>query len=316
MSGILKFLLSRMPVCGIVSSGEDNDDPTDSDDPDTKLDGTDVTDPPESDVTGETELVVAIGAEPAPGSDDIADIEAPLEDGTPPSPLIKQLRQKAKDDATKLREVEAERDAAVARAAPKVAEPEAIVVGEKPTLEGCDYDSDKLAAELEAWIKRGHDAAKQTEDRKTKQTAAEQAYQVQVDAYKDSARALKVKDFDASEKAVEAALPGWQQSAILKHAKNSALFVYAIGRDAPRLKELGAITDPVEFGKKLTTTESEIKTVNKPKFAPEDKPLGHGGGSPAGKSELAVAQAKYEKTGDATEVIRIKKAIKAAGQKA
>jgi hypothetical protein len=116
----------------------------------------------------ETELHVAIGADPVtPGAADADDIEAPMEDGTAPTPLVKQLRQTAKDARKAARDAEAARDAAVKEAealrAPK--DPEAIVVGEKPTLESSEYDQDKFAADLEAYYERKRKADEQERKR-------------------------------------------------------------------------------------------------------------------------------------------------------
>jgi hypothetical protein len=266
---------------------------------------------------GETELVVAIGADPSLGSEEAED-DAPIDDaGTPPTPLIKELRKKARDDARRLRAIEQERDAALAKAtATGVQPPAAVVVGEKPTLETCDYDSAKFETELAAWYDRKRAADEQERGRTEEQRKAQDAYTERLGAYKTGAAALKVADFDASEKVVEAGLSKVQQSILVKHAKNAALLVYALGKDAAKLKELGAIKDPVEFAVRATLLETEIKTVQRPKFKPEGRPAGGGTGSPAtGANALEKARAAAERTGDYTEVNRLKREAKAAGQK-
>lgn len=262
---------------------------------------------------GETELAVAIGADPSLGSGDEED-DKPLEDGTPAPQWAKDLRKKARDDARELRRLEQERDEALAKAAGNgVQPPAAVVVGEKPTFEGCDYDAEKFEAELMAWKDRKRAAEDAEKNRTKEQQDAIDAYAVKQGAYKTGATALKVQDFDASEKAVEAGLSKLQQSIIVKHAKNAALLVYALGKDAARLKEMGAIKDPVEFGVRLAQLESEVRTVQRPKFKPEGRVSGGGTGVPAtGANALEKARAAAEKTGDMTQVLKLRREAKEA----
>lgn len=260
-------------------------------------------------------VLVSIGAEPTLDSDD--EIEAPVDEaGTPPTQLIKDLRTKAREDARKLRTLEAERDAAIAKTVTPPKEPAAIVVGDKPTLEACEYDAEKYGAELLAWNERVRLQDQAEQEREKSRKALEQTYADRLTVYKDGATALKVPDFAVSEKAVEAGLATWQQSIIVKHAKNSALVVYALGRDAAKLKELGAIKDPVEFGIQAALLEGEIKTVKKSEFRPEGRVTGGGTGTPAvSNNALDKAREKAAQTGDFTEVHRLKKEQKAAAAK-
>lgn len=260
-------------------------------------------------------LVVAIGADPSLGSDD-ADIDAPVDDaGTPPSELVKTLRRAAKDAARDKRKAEEERDAAIAAAAGKTAEPPAVVVGEKPTLESCEYDADKFEAALLAWNQRKQQADEAEKKRADEQQAQQTEYATRLTAYKTGAVTLKVKDFDEAERAVEAGLSKLQQSIIVKHAKNAALLVYALGKDATKLKELGAIKDPVAFGIAASNIEKDIKTVKRSEFSPEKTVTAGGGGLATGANALAKARAQAEKTGDYSEVNRLKREQREAERK-
>lgn len=267
---------------------------------------------PEVTPAEETELHVAIGTDPVtPGAGD--DIEAPLEDGSAPTPLVKELRTAAKESARKARELERERDEALAqaRAAQATKEPDAVVVGEKPTLESSEYDQEKFASELEAYYDRKRKAEEQDRKREDGKKAAETAYATRLGVYVDGAKALKVVDFAASEQAVKVGLTPMQQSIIVKHATNAALLVYALGKDGAKLKELGVIADPIEFAARVARIETEIKTVSKPKFQPEKRPAGGGTGSPAtGASALEKAREKAAVSGDYTEVRKLQREAK------
>lgn len=252
-------------------------------------------------------IIVAIGAEPTLGTESEDD---ELIDGQPAPQWAKDLRKKAREDARKIRELEA---AAVTRPA-AAKEPDAIVVGDKPTLESCEFDADKFESDLLAWSDRKAKAEQQERDRNERKTKADTAYATRLNAYTVGAAALKVTDFEASEKLIEQSLTPMQQSIIVKHAKNAALFVYALGRDAVKLKELATITDPVEFAYQMAATEKDIKTMPKSKFTAEKRPEGGGGGGrPATTSAaLDAARKEAERTGDYTQVNRIKSEQKAA----
>lgn len=258
-------------------------------------------------------IIVAIGAEPSLGSDAEND---ELIDGQPAPQWAKDLRTKAREDAKTIRTLEGQ-VAAATRAAPHK-EPDAIVVGDKPTLESCDFDADKFETSLLAWTDRKTKAERQETDRTANATRAQTAYAERLTAYRVGVTALKVADFDASEKLIEQTLLPVQQSIIVKLAKNAALFVYALGRDPAKLKELSTITDPVEFAYQVAAIEKEIKTMPKSKFTMEKRPEGGGGGgrSAGTSAALAAARKKAETTGDYTEVNKLNREIRDAREKA
>lgn len=250
-------------------------------------------------------IVVAIGAEPSLASPE--DDDAPI-DGQPAPQFVKDLRKKAREDSARIRELEAS-EAALKRAQQSTQAPAAVVVGVKPTLESCEYDADKFERDLIAWTERKAQAEQQTRDETARTTNQQQQYQTRLNAYAAGALALKVDDFPKSEKAVEAALSSVQQSIIVKLAKNSALFIYALGRDPAKLAELSKVTDPVAFAYEMAALEKEIKTMPKAKFTAEARPnAGGGGGLPAGGNKaLEAARKKAEETGNYTEVARLKR---------
>lgn len=258
-------------------------------------------------------IIVAIGAEPSLGLPE--DDDAPI-DGQPAPQFVKDLRKKAREDSARIRELEAS-EAALKRAQQSTQAPAAVVVGVKPTLESCEYDADKFERDLIAWTERKAQAEQQTRDETARTTNQQQQYQTRLNAYAAGALALKVDDFPKSEKAVEAALSSVQQSIIVKLAKNSALFIYALGRDPAKLAELSKVSDPVAFAYEMAALEKEIKTMPKSKFTAEQRPnAGGGGGSLAGGNKaLEAARKKAETTGDYTEVNKINREIKDAERK-
>lgn len=265
------------------------------------------------------ELVVAIGKEPdAAVGDDDAEIMAPDDSGQPPSTTLQNLRKKAREDAKALRRMEQERDAAIAAAsAPKPADPAAVVVGEKPTLESCGYDAEKFEVELTAFHDRKRQAEEQDRKRAEAGKAQETAYGERLTAYRQGSAQLRVTNFKAAEDTVVGVLSQVQQSIIIKHAKNAALVVFALGNDAAKLKELAAISDPIEFGIRARELEQEIKTVKRAIKPEGTAPSGSGTGvTAAGSTAIQRAEKQAEVTGDRSEVHKQRMAAKRAAREA
>lgn len=307
------LLLMLLGLIVRVEARIDGDEGTDDEaDPDAE-EGEEVVIPPAE----AEELVVAIGKDPEAVDDD-AEIMAPDDTGQPPSTTLQNLRKKAREDAKALRRLEQERDAAIAAAsAPKQADPAAVVVGEKPTLESCDYDQAKLETELTNWITRKSQAASQEQQRIDARKADETAYGERLNQYNAGKTLLKVPNFAAAETAVTGVLSNIQQSIIIKHAKNSALVVFALGNDPAKLKELASITDPIDFAIKARELEQDIKTVKRT-MKPEGKaPAGSGSGATAaGSTALQRAEKQADATGDRSEVHKQRMAAKRAAREA
>lgn len=310
LKALLLMLLGLIVRVEARIDGEEGEEGDAADNPDAE-EGEEVVIPPAE----AEELVVAIGKDPEAVDDD-AEIMAPDDTGQPPSTTLQNLRKKAREDAKALRRMEQERDAALAAAsAPKHAEPAAVVVGDKPTLESCGYDQEKLEAELVTWLTRKSNAESQEQRRVDARKADETAYGERLTAYRTGSALLRVPNFAAAEGAVTGTLSNLQQSIIIKHAKNAALVVFALGNDPAKLKELAAIQDPIEFGIKARELEQEIKTVKRT-IKPEGKPpAGSGSGATAaGSTALQRAEKQAEATGDRTEVHKQRMAAKRAAR--
>lgn len=249
---------------------------------------------------GETdEVVITIGDEAAPEEED--DARAPG--------WVRELRKSNREKDRRIRELEQK----VSTATPP---PSAIVVGDEPTFEGCDYDADKFKRELNAW--NGRKAAADADAAK-KQAAAEdekKAWTARLDNHSKLKGELKVKDYDDAEAAVEAAMSVTQRGLIVHGAENSAQLTYAIGKNPKTLKELASITDPVKFAFAVAKLETKLKVTPR-KTAPIPERDVRGNMSPSGvvDSQLERLQAAADKSGDRTKVVaylRQKKAKRAA----
>ena len=236
-------------------------------------------------------VAVTIGGEAPPPEDEEAE-RAPE--------WVRDLRKQYREE--KRRNKELQEQLAKTTGATKVAE-----LGEKPTLEKSDYDTDRYEKELAAWYerKRKHDeveAARQAEAQ-----AADREWKQKLEGYQSAKATLKVRDYDDAEEVVQDAFTVTQQGMILQGADNPALLVYALGKNPKRAKELASIKDPVKFAFAVARLETQLK-VTKRKASSKPEPTISGTGRPSGSvdSTLERLRKDAEKTGDYSKVYAYK----------
>ena len=243
------------------------------------------------------ETVVTIGDETPP--EDEAELAKAPE-------WVKELRKNHRETQRQLREAN-EKLAAVSGAELKPA-----ALGEKPTLESCDYDASKFESELTSWHQRKLAADEEARKRQDDEKTAKAAWQAKLDAYGQAKAKLKVKDVDEVEAVVQEVLSTTQQGVILQGAENPALLVYALGKNPKKAKELAAIKDPVKFAFAVAKLETQLKVTTRKAPAPEEKISGSGPISGSVDSQLARLRSDAEKTGDYTKVNEYKRQKKKA----
>ncbi|MBU6429788.1 MAG: hypothetical protein KGR26_12310, partial [Cyanobacteria bacterium REEB65] len=160
------------------------------------------------------EVEVTIGDAPAPGDDD---------DGKAPE-WVRDLRKSNREKDRRIRQLEQE----VASSKPA---PDAIAVGVKPTLEGCNFDGARFETELEAWHERKRQADEQQAQARLAQQAQQEAWNSQLQAYETAKRGLKVRDFESAEDLVKDTLSLAQQGILISGAEKPELLVYALGKN-------------------------------------------------------------------------------------
>lgn len=249
------------------------------------------------------EVVVTIGDEKPPEPDQ--DSRAP--------DWVRELRKTNRELVRKLREKDAEVERIKGSAQAPAA---AVVVGEKPTLEGCDFDGDKFAEQLEAWHDRKRQADQQAAEAKRAEDHAKAAWQAKLDTYGKAKQSLKVADYEDAEAAVQDTLSVVQQGIIIQGAENAAHVVYALGKSPAKAKELAAITDPVKFAFAVAKLETILKVTTRTKTppAPEREVRGSVAGAAATMGtnrKLEQLREKALETGDMTEYLAAKRKLKA-----
>ena len=242
-------------------------------------------------------VAVTIGGEAPPPEDEEAE-RAPE--------WVRDLRKQYREE--KRRNKELQEQLAKTTGATKAAE-----LGEKPTLEKADYDTERYEKELAAWYerKRKHDeveAARQAEAQ-----AADREWKQKLEGYQSAKATLKVRDYDEAEDVVQDAFSVTQQGMILQGAENPALLVYALGKNPKRAKELASIKDPVKFAFAVARLETQLKvTKRKASSKPDPKITGTGRVSGAVDSTLERLRADAERTGDYSKVFQYKKQKRSA----
>lgn len=183
-----------------------------------------------------------------------------------------------------------------------------IELGEKPTLKSCKYDDKKYEQELTSYYER---------KRKVDEIEAQKAKQAEVqnkrwgerrERYATMRSEHGFKDFQDAEELVENTLDITQQGIIVHGADDSALVVYALGKNPKKLEEFSKISDPVEFAVKIGKLETQLKVKSKKAPAPEKRVSGgkSGGLSGSGDATLERLRKEAEKTGDYSKVIHYK----------
>lgn len=247
----------------------------------------------------EGQITVQIGDQPPEEEDKI--------DGKPAPDWLKDLRKNNREQTRRIKELERERDSLKQTTAAA----QEIVVGAKPTLEGCDYEAKKYEAELEAWHarKRQADDAKAVKEREAQQ--AEQTWNQKVQTYNTAKAALKVSDFKDAEEQAQALLSVTQQGIILSGADKPEVLIYALGKNPAKAKELAAITDPVKFSFAVAKLEAQLKiTPRSGAPAPERTLTGGASGASSVDNQLEKLRAAAEKSGDYSQVLAYKKQMK------
>ncbi|MDX9821862.1 MAG: hypothetical protein RBT20_08005 [Syntrophales bacterium] len=234
------------------------------------------------------EFSVAIGEEP----EEIPHGPAPA--------WVKEMRKQNRELKRQLRQLQ--------QAAPAAGRPAEIVLGEKPTLEGVDYDTGKYEADLAAWYAKKLKIDEQAARQKAEAEENARKWQDKLGSYERAKLTLGAEDYEDAEAVVVSHLDTAQQSIIVSGAKNAALLVYALGKNPAKAAALGAIKDPVEFAFSVARLEAQLKvSEKKPATPPETRVTGNGRVSGAVDATLERLRAEAERTGDYTKVSAYKR---------
>lgn len=233
-------------------------------------------------VTDEAALDLSLLDEVDPGE------EKPEGDHTA-APWVKELRTKNKEQARRIRELEA--TVSTAKPLEDVFDPLKEPTFEDPTGDPEDaYNADKYSAALKAHALKSveHEAKKAAIAAKAKATTDE--WQGKMDAYKKHKVALKAPDIQEMEDLVADSLSADQQAIIIDTMTNPALVVFALSKNPKVLAELAGIKNHIKYAMKLRDFERSVEDKmkgSKVTTQPEERVN-------VGKRGAATADKKYD----------------------
>lgn len=218
------------------------------------------------------------------------------------TPVIRTVRQKNREQAKRIKELE-ER---LSQASPPA---QATELGPKPKIEDHDYDAGAFETALESWIaqKAKVDAEKAEREATSQKQQAE--YSKKLESYNAAKAQLNVKDFSDAEDAVKSALSLEQQGVIVALSKDPALIIYALGKNPDTSERLAKSTDLVAFSYELAKIETSMKVTGTKKPAPEKRVRGGNVPVVSGEKQLERLEAEADRTGDRTAVQAYKRQL-------
>lgn len=244
-------------------------------------------DEPESEDEGDEPTETLIGFE---GDEEEA---APASEGE--SSVIRDMRRKLREKERRIAELEAG------------SAPTKIEVGEKPTLESCEYDEERFEQALTSW----HQRKAQADDLDRQQREAEEkereTWAKRAKAYEANKQALAIPNYEDAEGEVFTTLSEQTQALIMLTEKPAAL-VYALSRNPAKLEELSKL-NLVQAAMLIGKLEDKLQ-MTKRKLPQPDRPV-RGNAAPANADkELARLEKEADRTGDRTAVIRYKRQLR------
>lgn len=186
------------------------------------------------------------------------------------------------------------------------------VIGEAPSLKSCNYDQKKFEQELLDHHEKKRKVETFEAEKKQAVEKQQESWAKRQTRYTERKAEHSFKDFGEAEELVTNTFDVTQQGIIVQGAEDSALVVYALGKNPEKLEELAKITDPVEFAVAIGRLESQLKVTSKKAPPPEKKVSGKSGTLGGGDAALERLREEAEKTSDYTKVVAYKKKHRSA----
>lgn len=222
------------------------------------------------------------------------------DEGDAPSPesessVIRELRERNRELVARNRELEGGR------------KPEQIEVGEKPTLESCEYDEERFETELDDWKARKAKAERIEQEREEEREKQAKVWQQAEADYAADKASLGIPNFEDAEAEVASILPESTRALLLKSGKGAAL-VAALHASPKTLEELSKL-DPVDAAMMIGELRSKVQM--KKRARPNvDRPVRGNAASTSADKELERLEKEAARTGDRTKVVQYKRRLR------
>lgn len=207
-------------------------------------------------------------------------------DGQPAPQWVKELRKGFKETQKENRELRRQLEQVQSKPA-EVQQPQVEVVPPKPTLESCEYDEEAFEQAVTDWHEKKGRAEQAKQQQQRQQQEYQQRFQQRVDAHKQRAAKLPVKDYQEMEEIVRAEVPDLHKEILIHCAdEGSELIAYGLGKSQQLRQRVAAETDPIRAAFLLGQISKQVSLAPKPKKATKPEPEVRGGGADAKQDDF------------------------------
>lgn len=208
-------------------------------------------------------------------------------DGQPAPQWVKDLRKNNREKDKELRELRRQLEQVQSRPAAQQPQQQTDVIPPKPTLASCEYDETAFEQAMTDWHEKKSRVEQQKQQQERQQQEYQQRFQQRIEAHKQRAAKLPVKDYQEMESIVLSELKPIQQEIIIHAAdEGSELIAYALGKNPQLRQRVAAETDPIRAAFLLGQISKQVSLAPKPKKAIKPEPEVRGGGADAKQDDF------------------------------
>lgn len=207
-------------------------------------------------------------------------------DGQPAPQWVKDLRKNNREKDKELRELRRQLEEIQTKPVEEQ-HPQSDVIPPKPTMESCDYDEETFEKAVTDWHEKKSRVEQTKQQQQRQQQEYQQRFQQRIEAHKQRAAKLPVKDYQEMESIVLSELKPIQQEIIIHAAdEGSELIAYALGKNQQLRQRVAAETDPIRAAFLLGQISKQVSLAPKPKKAIKPEPEVRGGGADAKQDDF------------------------------
>lgn len=208
-------------------------------------------------------------------------------DGQPAPQWVKDLRKNNREKDKELRELRRQLEQVQSRPIEQQPQQQTDAIPPKPTLESCEYDEEAFEQAMTDWHERKSRAEQQMQQKERQQQEYQQRFQQRVEAHKQRAAKLPVKDYQEMEEIVRAEVPDLHKEILIHCAdEGSELIAYGLGKSQQLRQRVAAETDPIRAAFLLGQISKQVHLAPKPKKAIKPEPEVRGGGADAKQDDF------------------------------
>lgn len=210
-------------------------------------------------------------------------------DGQPAPQWVKDLRKNNREKDKELRDLRRQLEQIQSKPG-ETQQPQEEVIPPRPKFE--DFYSDDNPEEafeqaITDWHEKKSRAEQSQQQKQRQQQEYQQRFQQRVEAHKQRAAKLPVKDYQEMESIVLSELKPIQQEIIIHAAdEGSELIAYALGKNPQLRQRVAAETDPIRAAFLLGQISKQVSLAPKPKKAIKPEPEVRGGGADAKQDDF------------------------------